>query len=133
MPHKFTPQQIDNIREAIKMWETVPPENVYPELGDWRDGLAGGLSRRPTCKTVACFGGWCAHWPKFRAQGLRADYWLGAPKLRNTKEPFEVADIIFGDAGLFNTRSSSERLSDATDHAIVMNRLKKLLARATAS
>ncbi len=108
MTHKFTPQQIENIREAIKMWETVPPENVAPRLGFWRDGFGdphAGQKKPPTCGTVACFGGWLAWWPAFRAQGVEA--WDGgAPYLTWASQPwaYMVSRELFGDDDMFDSR-----------------------------
>jgi len=133
---KFTPKQIENIREAIKMWETVPPENVAPGLRFWRhDGaLRDSHKEAPNCGTVACFGGWCAWWPAFLAHGIEA--WAGGIPRLGPLTSVATSLELFGKADMFNARdfNSMDRgmPARATDHAIVMNRLKKLLKRATA-
>lgn len=131
MNQKFTQQQIDNIEEAIVMWKTVPPENVYPGLDDWRDLSKELRADTATCNTVACFGGWCCHWPAFKAQGIKAES-DGRPGLLDLSGS-QVAEYLFGDRDLFLPRGvhPTDRNSRlVNDHTVVMNRLKLLLAKA---
>lgn len=117
-----TPQQIENIHEALRMWATVPPENVAGSLGAWSN--SGG---RPHCDTHACFGGWCAWWPAFRAIGVRADP-VGRPQTRNSWG-HEVASELFGDDCAFDARGMhpADRWFTGTDHALVVHRLNWML------
>lgn len=132
MNHKFTPQQIDNIEEAIVMWKTVPPKNVFPDLAYWRDISKERPADKVTCNTIACFGGWCCHWPAFQDQGLYADRYDGGPRLGNLSGG-RAAQFLFGDMDLFLTRGVHPADGGTymlDDHTVVMNRLKLLLAKA---
>lgn len=122
---KVTQKQRDNLLEALNvMWPSVPPENVFPALAAFRSG--DKFKAKPTCGTVACFGGWCAWWPSFRAQGVRVNPDnVGAPMMGNSYWAAEVAEKLFGDYGLFMSRLDHE---SGTDHEVVTARLKKLLA-----
>jgi hypothetical protein len=125
---KQTPQQRANTLEALNvMWPSVPEKNVYPSLADWRRGESNA---RPTCGTVACFGGWCAWWPGFRAQGIRPAYG-GAPTSDAGGFSTDASEHLFGDEWLFCCRGhwlipfhESEQISD---HEIVTRRLRWLL------
>jgi hypothetical protein len=122
-----TQQQRDNALEALNvMWPSVPPRSV--DLGKWRDEDSPRLRNKPpTCGSIACFGGWCAWWPSFRAQGVRTSSY-GAPKMKGSPEwsgADDASSFLFGDRFLFTARRGGE---DGTDHEIVTNRLKKLIA-----
>lgn len=116
---EVTKQQRANALEALNvMWPSVPGKNVFPRLGDWsrlRDG------KRTNCGTVACFGGWCARWPTFKAQGVRMDK-FGYPEIQD-RFGLSVAAILFGDATLF-----SPNYGEMEDHAEVSRRLKTLIS-----
>jgi hypothetical protein len=134
MNRTFTKQQVKNIEEAIVMWATVPPKNVYPGLDDWRDMSQEHNSDKVTCRTIACFGGWCCHWPEFKKQGLKAER-DGRPLL-NEASGSKVADQMFGDTDLFlprGTHPADRHSLLVDDHTVVMNRLKTLLAEAKRS
>ncbi len=131
MKRNFTDQQIKNIEEAIVMWATIPPHNVYPGLEDWRDMSKEVRADKVTCNTTACFGGWCCHWPTFRGQGLKAER-AGRPVLLDLSGS-SVADYLFGDFDLFLPRGEHPADKNSLlvdDHTVVMNRLKTLLAEA---
>ena len=131
MKLSFTDQQIKNIEEAIVMWATIPPENVYPGLDDWRDFSKEIHADKVTCNTIACFGGWCCHWPAFKAQGLKAER-DGRPRLLDLSGS-SVADWLFGDIDMFLPRGCHPADKNSllvNDHTVVMNRLKTLLVEA---
>jgi hypothetical protein len=123
-----TEQQRKNTLEALNvMWPSVPPENVYPALGDWREG--NSKKRRPNCRTIACFGGWCAWWPHFKSQGIGPDE-DGAPKTRAGGSEMEASQLLFGWEHAFRWSGGAEpdRNFRGTDHELVTHRLKWLLA-----
>ncbi len=134
MKRNFTDQQVQNIKEAIVMWKTIPPHNVYPGLDDWRDMSKELQADKVTCNTTACFGGWCCHWPAFKSQGLKSER-DGRPRLLGLSGSL-VADYMFGDFDLFLPRganSADKYCLLLNDHSVVMNRLKTLLAEAKRS
>lgn len=131
---RVTQQQRRNAMAArFQMWPSVPPENVIRNLSNWR---ADDSNFRPDCNTVACFGGWCAWWPFFREQGVRADA-EGMPYI-GEGEPDQhgtfVALHLFGHRALFLPRGDhpadphpwdDDRV---TDHKLVTRRLDWLIA-----
>lgn len=62
-----TKQQLENLREALVWWQTVPEANVAPRLNKF----SRNDDPATNCSTVACFGGWCARWPGLIAQGIK--------------------------------------------------------------
>ena len=134
-------RQRANALEALNvMWPSVPVDNVAPALRFWRDdhscyGPNGSPHRGADCGTVACFGGWCALYPKFRDQGV-TDSCSGAPMVvegGRVVGAAAVAHFLFGDASLFEPINASGQHSPHTtragSHAIVTKRLKDLIAR----
>lgn len=124
---KVTAQQRANALEARDvMWPSVPEANVIEELCNWTEHQ----SDKTDCGTVACFGGWCARWPKFQDQGVYVDK-RGVPR-SNFEGPFAVSTLLFGDS-LFTARSSGtdSRMGlygfDGTDHELVTARLNWLI------
>ena len=120
-------RQRANALEALNvMWPSVPVKNVAPSLYFWRDGRTNEVD----CGTVACFGGWCALYPKFREQGVAALLY-GTPVLLIGGEvregPHGVAEFLFGDASIFNMVPELN-LSKAASHAVVKKRLQDLIA-----
>lgn len=129
MLYKITRQQHENLLDALlNMWPSVPPENVYPSLNDWRDTSDTCGNKKPSCQTVACFGGWCAWWPAFRRQGVRAMD-CGAPVTPDGRTADGVSRLLFGCGDLFCCRGihSSDGGFRGTDHELVTNRLKFVL------
>jgi hypothetical protein len=127
---RVTKQQRANAIEARDvMWPSVPPENVMPDLGAWRAIKCG--RGRPTCGAVACFGGWCAWWPGFRAQGVQADG-KGMPTLPGMSWASNVSKELFGHSEMFMARGSAtiDRHApyELTDHELVTHRLNWLIA-----
>lgn len=121
-----TAQQRANALEALNvMWPSVPPQNVYPELLGWRID-PWKRSTRPNCRTLACFGGWCAWWPAFREQGVRARP-VGTPYLVDDEfsSGADVSLQLFGVGDLFRSRTEGGGLSD---HEVVTQRLGNLIA-----
>lgn len=136
MKIKVTQQQRDNALEALNvMWPSVPEENVYPELERWRNDLL--RTKPPTCGTVACFGGWCAWWPPFVAQGIAVEL-DGRPvvaKFGSTTGALSSM-TLFGESSLFDARYPNgerewfdrlPRIECETDHAHVTRRLQWLI------
>lgn len=123
---KVTQQQRDNALDALlRMWPSVPTKNVYPGLLWWRKGEAP--QNNVTCGTVACFGGWCAVYPKFVAQGVARD-WCGTPSYRNGTDCGSVNSAalhLFGDDTLFIWRTDYD--GPGTDHEVVTRRLQNLI------
>jgi len=128
---KQTTRQRANTIEALEvMWPSVPPENVCEGLKWWRKGKP--TRRPPTCETVACFGGWCAWWPAFKAQGVQANE-FGAPCITNARDVCYQASAVFiklfGDYDICAPVGNFECEMDfkGTDHELVTHRLKRLL------
>ncbi len=134
---KFTKQHAENIKEAIRMWKTVPSENVVKDLNTWRSEphACSSLDSPATCNTLACFGGWCAHWPKFQDQGVIIDRDGGPFMPHHLLVAGEVAGHLFGDYYLFHITGVHRYDTDTrrlSDHSVVMNRLTSLLKEAEA-
>lgn len=126
---KQTPQQRKNTVEALEvMWPSVPAENVVAGLIDWNEDDTGEM---PTCKTLACFGGWCAWWPAFRRQGIRVSINGSPVVIHNIAGKFVLAAYyLFGDSDIFDVRGHHHADLDTnamSDHAVVTNRLHWLL------
>ena len=131
---KVTQLQRDNAISAKEMWLTVPEANVSPGLSDWSNRYAG--DEVPDCGTQACFGGWCAWWPAFQAQGLKASG-LGSPIFEDdghSKTSCDVSKTLFGHSYMFVTKSHDYLVykdravfKNATDWQIVMNRIEHLI------
>lgn len=106
-------RHINNIEEALRFWETIPPYDVVEHLDEWE------------CGTKACFGGWLARFHKF---GLvigpdgRPVHVVGA-------SVHGIAHHLFGDKTLFKPRREYEE-HEGTDHEVVNKRLLNALARA---
>jgi hypothetical protein len=127
-PVVVSQRQYDNIKDALEvMWPSVPEANVVPGLRRWREEGWFLGNKIPTCATLACFGGWCAWWPRFRAQGVRSAH-SGAPVVcPDGHSSVEASRWLFGYDFLFSARAPWER---GTSHEIVRKRLENLLARA---
>lgn len=125
---QVTQKQRDNTLEALNvMWPSVPPENVAKHLGYWRDWA---FKEKPHCGTIACFGGWCAWWPSFRAQGVRADIEDGGPRIPRGYGAV-VSKRLFGHYDLFRIRGAidiDDNHKSVSDHELVTCRLKWLIA-----
>lgn len=121
-----TKQQRENTLDALNvMWPSVPPKNVFPELGGWR--MNSG-KETIDCGTIACFGGWCACWPNFKRQNVKANP-VGAPWMPNCFCPDDVSERIFGLDLLFAPRATIhlDKGFTGTDHELVTHRLQWLL------
>lgn len=130
------------------MWPSVPPKRVVHRLQYFRAHLNNGdpsdyttdpeKIKEVDCKTIACFGGWVAVNPYFRSLGVYPDK-EGTPcmalaplrrRVGGTGVPVSagrVSEELFGDYNLFNSRDSYYERS-GSDHAVVMRRIKKLIA-----
>lgn len=139
---EVTQQQRDNAVEALTtMWPSVPPENVSERLSSWRNPNRPMEAREPpTCGSAACFGGWCAWWPTFRAQGVRAQrsgFPIGAPCNINgrgdhARSPTGVSELLFGCHDMFYARDSARAdraftKKGGSDHELVTHRLQWLI------
>ena len=140
---KVTQLQRNNALSAKKMWNSVPEAKVMPGLNGWnslsvREDGDGEDDKEmtPDCNTICCFGGWCAYWPEFRAQGVIA-VWGGMPAFEGLYAG-EVDKVLFGCDDLFAIRGEgdAEKLleekdqdayDEASDWQIVMNRINWLI------
>ena len=122
---KVTAQQRANAIEARDvMWPSVPPENVYPELATWSDS-----GKKANCGTHACFGGWCAQWSRFKAQGVYAGP-TGAPRVSWSDWASDASEFLFGYDSMFAPRGSFPFSGGGvigTDHELVTRRLNWLI------
>lgn len=126
---RVTQQQRDNAHEALNvMWPSVPPQNVIKDLGAWREKPDKPLD----CGAAACFGGWCAVWPPFVAQGVTKGEFSGMP-LAPGGAYLEAAEFLFGHDRMFYARRLSavehidKSFSGGTDHELITHRLKWLI------
>lgn len=133
---KVTPLQRANALEARdRMWPEVEAKMV--NLESWRsEGPDADYSKRPDCGSTACFGGWVAWWPAFRAQGVTASPDTGEPMMGDPDESFPsiVAEKLFGDRELFKSSYRHEAdwkglpgVNSPSDHELVANRLDWLI------
>ena len=135
---EVTQLQRDNAISAKEMWLTVPEANVVPRLATWNYYHDAKIKRpkAPTCKTIACFGGWCAWWPAFQAQGIKADP-VGMPVIHENEDQ-SVCFTLFGVYRLFISRGraeadesfksrSKQEYEEASDWKIIMNRIDYLI------
>lgn len=140
---RVTAKQRTNALDALNnMWPSIPPENVAERLGTWRTGAGYALrDSPPTCNTIACFGGWCAWWPAFRAQGVFVSA-EGAPTIVDNRRsafpvrrsPVYVAQHLFGHQGMFHPRGflpTDTPSRHVSDHETVRMRLLWLIANST--
>ncbi|QFZ84557.1 hypothetical protein GFK26_18180 [Variovorax paradoxus] len=124
---KVTPQQRANALEALNvMWPSVPPENVFPALRDWR-GAGEEFAVPPSCGTLACFGGWAEWWPEFRRQaGLAPDTgtmtWGDVVELFGPPRHSQM-DIL---PAMRGGHPADEGFT-GTDHELVSNRLRWII------
>lgn len=121
---------IANLKSAREMWLSIPPENVYPKLLNWRLKKRGrSQAHRLDCNTVACFGGWCAWWPPFRALGVRPNC-FGMPIV---PDRLSASTYLFGEPLAFAPRySANPSMPDDptdSDHAHVLKRIDWMLDR----
>ena len=126
MKFKQTERQRANTIEALTvMMPSIPVANIFPKLASWIDG-EGEI---PHCGTVACFGGWCAIYPPFVAQGVGRCRQDGQPfLLKRGYSTTEVSQHLFGNPNMFRMRGFFvHELDSGTDHAIIMHRLQWLL------
>ena len=123
-----TKQQRYNTLDALHvMWPSVPPENVYPGLEDWRkfEGVTP-----PDCGTVCCFGGWCAWWPPFNKQGVQADPdGCCYPTTQDNGNALKASTLLFGNPFMFEPVGChfADVYFAGTDHELVTHRLQWLL------
>ena len=130
---EITHKQFKNLDEAKAMWSTIPERNVAERLSEWRNIRTDKPSKAPTCKTIACFGGWCAYWPAFQEQGIHGSS-VGSPTkvIQGTylKVP-EVSLMLFGVENMFVVRGYHPQdkiaLPATSDWQIVMNRIDWML------
>lgn len=112
---KVTAQQRANAIEARDvMWPSVPAQNVAKNLADWREPPDMEYEA-PDCGSVACFGGWCQHWPSFKKQLPYEGVW---PMYGSARE-------LFGYSEMFRARQLHEK---GTDHEVVTARINWLIA-----
>ena len=131
---KVSKLQRSNILSAKKMWNSVPEANVMPYLLNWRSFSDEHKNLSPTCNTIACFGGWCAYWPKFQAQGLYGGNG-GGPVFYGNDSMYETSAHLFGCSNMFVSRgfNNSDMGSDpaTSDWQVVMDRIDHLIQNST--
>jgi len=126
---QVTAQQRANALDALNvMWPSVPPENVYPDLLDWRKAGHGTV---PDCGTVACFGGWCEWWPPFREQ-MKLEPTHGCAGWHQATSLFgpsheRAIDCLFSIRHYGNGHPADQTFPGGTDHELVTNRLNWLI------
>jgi len=133
---QVTAQQRANALDALNnMWPSVPSKNVHKRLGWWRAdthrhgqvnvNVTSG-NTKPDCGTVCCFGGWCAWWPAFQAQGVYADK-SGYPKIAGVDHNTDF--VLFGSGSMFSPRDyhDADEGFKGSDHKLVTRRLKWLI------
>lgn len=127
-----TKQQRKNTLEALNvMWPSVPARNVSPDLVDFRKN---DEETPPDCKTIACFGGWCAWWPGFVRQGVSVGDG-GKPVIIGSVWASDAAQFLFGCANLFSGRGGVICDDDfhGSNHRLVTRRLQWLLENSRVS
>ena len=108
---------IENTLLAAWLWSEVPPACVIEGLHDWR------------CGTQACFGGHLAHWPEFKAKGVRAGL-DGRPTMAFVDCAADISHHLFGDASMFAPLHAHRADNDLAymqhppEHEVVANRLR---------
>jgi hypothetical protein len=115
-------QQIENCRTFLRYWETLPDENIQPNLHIWANHL---VEPKYDCGTIACAGGWLPAMPEFAAMGIvpsKVQGQFGSPVL-DTLDALELALLLFGNDRLFSRRSHVEG-HDATDKMVVRHRFE---------
>ena len=69
MKYKLTQQQFTNLTEAVNFWLKVPRNTVKSGLSAWRttsdENCEINTTKKPTCGSPACFGGWLPYSPYF--------------------------------------------------------------------
>jgi hypothetical protein len=104
-------------------------KNVSASLGFWNsDSITNFQTYIPNCGTVACFGGWVAHWPGFVAQGVTMDP-VGHYPLIEGAGPRRVATNLFGDGGIFMLAGChpADENFQGSEHDLVTNRLNYVI------
>ncbi len=99
-----TEQQILNLLVARAMFDDIPDEWIVSDLHAW------------TCGTAACFGGWVAVHPYFKAQGARANSY-GAPQITGAYRTIEGA-LFGGDHTLFDSNDGPRSDREEIYHRI---------------
>ena len=138
-------RQRANAIEAKAMWLTIPEDRVVPGLDKWqRKTYKKDQNGIKQCKTLACFGGWCAVHPAFEAQGIRLSssgigpVYDGPETFKDGIQIFDVDQILFGmeymfvargihDAEYFAELQDSEAYEARSDWQIVMDRIDWLI------
>lgn len=125
-PIQVTRKQRDNALYARDvMWPSIKPENVSRRLMEWR------------CGAAACFGGWVAMYPFFKAQGIFPSC-EGAPLLAAKSDRVDGQYFLFGIDTIFGPRNGimdglvfgDKRVKeDITDHQLVTRRLDWLIEK----
>lgn len=113
MKYKLTQQQFTNLTEAVKFWLKVPRETVTADLTTWRTPSTRcdiNTTKKPTCGSPACFGGWLPYSPYFAKLGVTsASKYSAQPVLKTGRifieyEGKSLARHLFGERELFASR-----------------------------
>lgn len=113
-------QQLNNVREAMKFWMTVPDELVYSRLDTWGHACAAAAQ---ACGAIACFGG---HLAQAGILGVTTEEVNFVPYLTLEDGTIITGHLVayelFG-TDLFNGATTAECCSTWTGHRIVQERL----------
>lgn len=122
-------RRIENVLVAQAMVLDLKPEQFTRGLSSWVESIPGlpteKALRQHACGSAACFGGWCAIHPHFRAQGV-ARAFDGAPMMRSGGGSTDVAIHLFGASNMF--WASIEHFNEKEQ---ILNRLEWALAHLT--
>jgi hypothetical protein len=78
-------KQIENLLVATAMMYDIGPKKLVADLGAFSNGNMKTYGPNH-CRSAACFGGWVAICPYFKAQGVtRERYSDGSPTMRSRK------------------------------------------------
>ena len=89
---------LTNVNKAIAVMERVKARGDTLDMGCWQ-GFTGEAAvateaEAHTCGTAACFGGWVAVSPEFRADGGWANHDTGDPRLGDQCGPMAIAEWL---------------------------------------
>lgn len=113
MRYKLTQQQFTNLTEAVNFWLKIPRNTVKSGLSAWRvssdENCEINTTKKPTCGSPACFGGWLPYSPYFAKLNVTPySKTEGYPVIRDKKgwvihEAKDLAQHLFGERELFST------------------------------
>lgn len=85
---------VENIKHAINIMERVKARDDELNMSRWQSNSAGEILKNEIdlhqCGTPACFGGWVAVSPEFKAAGGAPDF-IGAPTIGFSQDHDAIA------------------------------------------